>query len=120
MLHGPVKQRGQVLGGDALAVVHDGKPGKAAVQPNGNMAARGGFSVEHGVFQQIAQHLLNQNGVHGDHQKLSGGLDVHIHRRIALAELSHGFAQPPRSLGFLSMRFVVADAGDGQQFSPHE
>ena len=62
---------GQQGGRDAPAIVPDGESGEAVLrlfytEVNGG----GGDAVGDGVLNEIGENLLNQNGIHGNHQQI--------------------------------------------------
>ena len=77
--------------------------------------------MDSGVFNQVGEDLLNENGVHGDHQQLIRDIYRELDVRQALMGFLNGFGQD-----FLrglrpggQLRLVTADAGDGQQVFHH-
>ena len=77
-----------------------------------------GAAVDHGVFHQVHQHLLDEQRVHGHHHQLMGHRHMYLHVRVVLLRLGHGAADDllrrlrrlldPRLLGIVNTR-------DGQQ-----
>ena len=78
--NGIIKQMGQQGGRDAPAIVPDGESGEAVLrlfytEVNGG----GGDAVGGGVLNEIGENLLDQNGIHGNHQQIiRAGLEDHF------------------------------------------
>ena len=112
-----VKQAGQLAGRDAAAVVPHGKDRLPPLAADRQVDLRGGFSVDRRIFQQVAQHLLDQDRVHRHKQQLVRHGDRDLDSWEPLAELACRFSED--LLGGLlllgKLRVVIAHAGDGEQ-----
>ena len=121
VLHGAVKQRRQFFEGNAFAVVLHGKTGVFPLLMHGKQNICRRLSVDHRVFQKVGQHLLDQDGVHGDKQEIvrRGNADRNIGKPLAefLHDLAEDFLHDLRLFGDLGAR--VPDAGDGEQVLHH-
>ena len=117
----PVKQPGKPLGIDAGSEVPDMKDGVGLRYFCLQFDRLAGAAVIDGIFQQIDQHLLDEGGVHGNHDKFIWNLYLHL-------GLWEPFVKPADSGGNhflqrLQRRFdaggLVADPRDGQQVFHH-
>ena len=77
--------------------------------------------MQSGIFQQVHQHLLDQHGIHGDHDKGIRRFQLHRDLRVALAELDQHRIQQfvQHSGGLLHRHLLAVDAGDGKQILHH-
>ena len=77
--------------------------------------------MEHRVLQQVHQHLLDQHGVHGDHNKVLRQLQLHRNVRAALFEFDQHRVQQlfQHGGGLFDRHLFPVEAGHGKQILHH-
>ena len=117
MADGIIEEVGQQRRGDALPVVTDGEGGKAVFRfADAEVDGGGGDTVDNSVFNQVGEDLLNEDGVHGDHQQLIRDIYRELDVRQALMGFLNGFGQDflRRLRPGGQLRLVAADAMDNR------
>ena len=85
-----VKDLGEQLRVDACSVVPDFKLRPGVCLPERDIQMVSAQGVVDGVFHQVQQHLLNQDGVHGNEEKFLRGFQGELPVGVLLAEHGSG------------------------------
>ena len=118
---GAGEQRFQPFSGDAAAIVRHLEHRTIAHREHLQGQFCHALGVQSGIFQQVHQHLLDEHGIHGDHDKGIRRFQLHRDLRVALAELDQHRIQQfvQHSGGLLHRHLLAVDAGDGKQILHH-